>query len=194
MKTITVAVVLAFALTVFGVAAPTAEVYTWTDENGVKHFSDRRPADAKGAKPAFAEYEYDEAADKKRTDTESQELEKVAKTIDAEHEKTEQEEKQQQKEAEENRPPTMEEKVAAEREKLEQKIDELKGQPLEFFGSSATKLRLSHIITTDWKILQKIPKNILTNRPVSKEMSKYPKRDKKSPNQKTCLYYEKIRE
>ena len=141
MKTIAVAFVLAFALTVFGVAAPTAEVYTWTDENGVKHFSNRRPADAKGAKPAFAEYEYDEAADKKRTDTESQELEKVVKTIDAEHEKTEQKEKQQQKEAEENRPPTMEEKVAAEREKLEQKIDELKGQPLEFFGSQRNKIK-----------------------------------------------------
>ena len=114
MKTITVAFVLAFALTVFGVAAPNAEVYTWMDENGVKHFSDRPPKDAKGAKPAFPTYEYDEAADKKRTETESQELEKVVKTIDAEYEKAEQEERQRQEEAEKNRPPTMEEKVVAE--------------------------------------------------------------------------------
>ena len=141
MKIITVAFVLAFALTVFGVVAPNAEVYTWTDENGVKHFSDRRPAEAKGAKPAFAEYQYDEAADKKRTDTESQELEKIVKTIDAENEKTEQEERQRQKEAEENRPPTMEEKVAAEREKLKQKIAVLEAQPIEFFGSQRNKIK-----------------------------------------------------
>ena len=139
MKTITVAFVLAFALTVFGVAAPNAEVYSWTDENGVKHFSDRRPADAKGAKPAFAEYEYDEAADKKRNKTESQELEKVVKTIDAEHAKTEREEKLRQKEAEANRPPTMEEKVEVERRKLNLKIAELESQPLESFGSQRNK-------------------------------------------------------
>ncbi len=141
MKTITVAFVLAFALTVFGVGAPNAEVYIWTDEKGVKHFSDRPPADAKGAKPAFPAYEYDEAADKKRTETDSQELEKIVKTIDEKHEKAEQEERQRQEEAEANRPPTMEEKVAAEREKLNQKIAELEAQPLEFFGSQRNKIR-----------------------------------------------------
>ena len=140
MKTITVAFVLAFALTVFGVAAPNADVYTWTDEKGVKHFSDRPPEGAKRAKTAFPEYEYDEAADKKHTETESQELEKVIKTIDEEHEKAEQEEKQRQEEAEENRPPTMEEKVVAEREKLEQTIAELEAQPLESFGSHRNKI------------------------------------------------------
>ena len=141
MKTITVAFVLAFALTVFGVGAPNAEVYTWTDEKGVKHFSDRRPADAKGAKPAFPSYEYDEAADKKRTETDSQELEKIVNTIDEEHEKAEQEERQRQEEAEETRPPTMGEKVVAEEEKLAQKIAELEAQPLEFFGSQRNKIR-----------------------------------------------------
>ena len=140
MKTITVAFVLAFALTVFGVGAPNAEVYTWTDEKGVKHFSDRPPADAKGAKPAFPAYEYDEAADKKRTETDSQELEKVVNTIDEEHEKAEQQERQRQEEAEANQPPTMEERVAAEREKLNQKIAELEEQPLEFFGSQRNKI------------------------------------------------------
>jgi hypothetical protein len=140
MKTITVVFVLAFALTVFGVGASNAEVYTWTDENGVKHFSDRPPSDAKGAKPAFPSYEYDEAADKKRTETDSKELEKIVNTIDENHEKAEQEERQRQEEAEANQPPTMEEKVAAEREKLNQKIAELEEQPLEFFGSQRNKI------------------------------------------------------
>jgi len=140
MKTITVAFVLMFALTVFGVTAPNAEVYTWTDENGDKHFSDRLPADAKGAKQAFPAYEHDDAADRQRTETDSKELQKVIKTIDEDYEKAQQEEKRSQEEAEANRPPTMEERVAAEREKLNQKIAELEEQPLEFFGSQRNKI------------------------------------------------------
>ena len=53
MKIFTTAIVLAFAFTVWGTPALKAEVYTWTDENGIRHFSDQLPADAKGAKPAF---------------------------------------------------------------------------------------------------------------------------------------------
>lgn len=141
MKVITAAIVLAFAFTVWGVPALKAEVYTWTDENGVKHFSDQPPADAKEAKPAFPSYEYDEAADRQRTETDSKELQKVIKAVDEDHEKTEQEEKQRQEKAEANRPPTMEERVAAEREKLNQKIAELEAKPLEFFGSQRNKIQ-----------------------------------------------------
>lgn len=141
MKIVTTAIVLAFAFTVWGVPALKAEVYTWTDENGVKHFSDRPPADAKGAKPAFPSYEYDETADKQRTKTDSKKLKKIIKDVDEDHEKTEQEEKQRQEAAEANRPPTMDERVAAEREKLNQKIAELEAKPLEFFGSQRNKIQ-----------------------------------------------------
>lgn len=141
MKIVTTAIVLAFAFTVWGVPALKAEVYTWTDENGVKHFSDRPPADAKGAKPAFPSYAYDETADRQRTETESKELEKVIQTVDEDYEKTEQEEKRRQEEAEASQPPTMEERVAAEREKLNQKIADLEAKPLEFFGSQRNKIR-----------------------------------------------------
>ena len=139
MKIFTTALSLAFVITVWGVGALKAEVYTWTDENGVKHFSDQQPADAKGAKPAFPSYEYDEAADKQRTETDSKELESVIKTIDKNYEDEQQEEKQRQEEAEANQPPSMEETVAAEREKLELKIAELEAAPLDFFGSQRNK-------------------------------------------------------
>ena len=141
MKIFTTALVLTFMITVWGIAALMAEVYTWTDENGVKHFSDQPPADANVAKPAFPTYEYDEAADKQRTETDSKELQKVIKSIDEDHEKAQQEEKRRQEEAEANRPPSMEEKVAAEREKLNQKIAELEAKPLEFFGSQRNKIQ-----------------------------------------------------
>jgi hypothetical protein len=141
MKVITAAIVLAFAFTVWGVPALKAEVYTWTDENGVKHFSDQPPADAKEAKPAFPSYKYDEAADRQRTETDSKELQKVIQAVDEDHAKTEQEEKQRQEKAEANRPPTMEERVTAERERLNQKIAELEAKPLEFFGSQRNKIQ-----------------------------------------------------
>jgi len=141
MKTVLTAVILTFALTVLGIPGTIAEVYTWTDENGVKHFSDQPPADAKGAKPAFATYEYDEAADRQRTETDSEELQKVIQNIDEDYEKAQQEKKRRQEEAEANQPPTMEERVAAERERLNKKIAELEAQPLEFFGSQRNKIR-----------------------------------------------------
>jgi len=139
MKIFTTALSLAFVITVWGVGALKAEVYTWTDENGVKHFSDQPPADAKGAKPAFPSYKYDEAADKQRTETDSKELQQVIKTIDKNYEDAQQEEKQRQEEAKANQPPTAEEAVAAEREKLELKIAELEAAPLDFFGSQRNK-------------------------------------------------------
>jgi len=139
MKIFTTLVSLAFVIIVAGAGALKAEVYTWTDENGVKHFSDQQPGDAKGAKPAFPAYEYDEAADKQRTETDSRELQNVINTIDKNYEKEQQAEKQRQAEAEANQPPTMEETVAAERKKLELKIAELEAAPLEYFGSQRNR-------------------------------------------------------
>ena len=141
MKIYITAILFAIALTVFGVPDSRAEVYTWTDENGVKHFSDQQPADAKGAKPAFSAYEYDEAADRQRTQTDKKELQKVVKNLEETYEKEQQEEKLRQEKEETNQPPTMDEKVAAERDKLLRKIDELESYPLDYFGSQRNKIR-----------------------------------------------------
>jgi len=144
MKIYISAILFAIALTVFGVPNSRAEVYAWTDENGVKHFSDRPPANAQGAKPAFPAYEYDEAADRQRTQTDKKELQKVVKNLEETHEKEQQEEQQEEKrrqeEEEANQPPTMDEKVAAERDKLLRKIDELESYPLDYFGSQRNKI------------------------------------------------------
>jgi hypothetical protein len=140
MKIFTTAIGLVFMIVVWGGGALWAEVYTWTDENGVKHFSDQPPENAKGAKPAFSSYEYDEAADKQRTENDSKELKKIVTAIDNDYEKEQQEKMRLQEEAEANRPPTMEERVATERERLNQKIAELEAQPLEFFGSQRNKI------------------------------------------------------
>ena len=141
MKIYITAIVLAFTLTVLGAANSKAEIYTWTDENGIKHFSDGPPAEARGAKPAFQEYKYDEAADRQRTESDQKEIQKAVKDINQEYAEAEQKKKRQEEEAEENKPPTMEEKIEDERTKLNLKIAELESLPLEHFGSQQNKIR-----------------------------------------------------
>ena len=60
---------------------------------------------------------------------------------DEHDEKQRQEKKLKAEEAEKNRPPTQEEKIAAEKDKLEQKISFLEEQPLEYFGNELNKHR-----------------------------------------------------
>ena len=66
---------------------------------------------------------------------------KVVKNLEETYEKEQQEEKLRQEEEETNQPPTMDEKVAAERDKLLRKIDELESYPLDYFGSQRNKIR-----------------------------------------------------
>ena len=135
----TLAILTAFFLTFLGVLSLNAQVYTWTDENGLKHYSDEPPEDAEDAKAVFPEYEHDEKADKQRTESEAKELQKVIETINEEDKKAQQEKEQQEKEAEKNKPPSKEEVVASEKERLEGIISELEKKPLEYFGSQKNK-------------------------------------------------------
>ena len=141
MKAITTAIILAFALIIIGVPNSGAQIYTWTDENGVRHFGDQPPPDAIDPKPAFKEYKYDETADRQRTEEDAREIQKAVKEIDQQYEAAEQEKRRQEEEAEANRPPTMEEKIQDEKTKLTLKIAELESQPLEHFGSQQNKTR-----------------------------------------------------
>ena len=125
-------------LTFFCVSTLAAEIYIWTDEKGVKHYSDHPPENPESydVQTETQTYQHDEEADKQRTEAEQKQLQ------DAIKEENENDEKQQQEaaEAERNRPPTQEEKIAAEKEKLENKIAELEEQPLEYFGSQRNKI------------------------------------------------------
>ena len=125
-------------LTLFCVSTLAAEIYIWTDEKGVKHYSDHPPQNAENydVKMETQTYQHDEEADKQRTEAEQKQLQ------DAIEEENKNDEKQQREaaEAERNRPPTQEEKIAAEKDKLENKIAWLEEQPLEYFGSQRNKI------------------------------------------------------
>ncbi|MGD8290354.1 MAG: DUF4124 domain-containing protein [Desulfobacterales bacterium] len=119
-----------------------ADVYVWTDENGVKHYSDHPPENVddyevqKGSQPNRNNVD----ENSQQAAEENKDVQEFIRQADENFEKQQQEEKRRAEEAEENRPPTEEEKIAAEREKLEMKIAELEEQPLEYFGSQRNKI------------------------------------------------------
>ena len=79
-----VKVLLILVLIFFGISAVNAEIYTWTDKNGVRHYGDSPPEDAKDAKVVFPEYQFDESADKKRTQQEEEQLKSLIQEIEEE--------------------------------------------------------------------------------------------------------------
>jgi hypothetical protein len=119
--------------------AANADIYTWTDENGVKHFGNQPPADAADAKVLFKEEPYDAEADQQRMEAENRELTELLRELEQEEQRQAAENRKKATEAAQNRKPTQQERVAAERERLEAKIAELEEKPLEYFGSQKNK-------------------------------------------------------
>ena len=138
MKSFTILII--SALVVLGISAVNAEVYTWVDENGVRHYSDSPPEEAQDAKVLLPEYQYDESADKNRTLKDQQEMDALIKEIEKENARDQAEAESRAQEAEKNRKPTQEALIAAEKERLEKKIAFLEQQPLEYFGSQRNKI------------------------------------------------------
>ena len=116
-----------------------ADIYSWTDENGVKHFGNLPPENATDLKVVFKEEPHDAAAHQQRTDTENRELTELIRELEEEEQRQAAEARKKAAEAEQNREPTQEEKVAAERARLEAKIAELVERPLDYFGSERNK-------------------------------------------------------
>jgi quinol monooxygenase YgiN len=122
--------------TIIGVSIASADVYTWVDENGVRHYSDSPPESAQDAKVMFEEYAHDEAADKARTAKDKQQLDRLFRELEADQSRVRQKAQQEQR----KKKPTRQEMIAAEKERLEKKIAFLEKQPLEYFGSQRNKM------------------------------------------------------
>jgi chromosome segregation ATPase len=133
------AILFILVLTIIWAPAVNAEVYTWVDENGVRHYGDSPPEDAEDAKAVFPEYQYDESQDQQRTEQDQQELNSLIREIDSENARDQAEAQKKAQEAENNREPDQQELIAAEKERLEKKIAFLEQQPLEHFGSQKNK-------------------------------------------------------
>jgi len=116
-----------------------ADIYSWTDENGVKHYSNVPPENVEDPTVEFDEYEYDEREDKQRFQMEEQEWKALIQEVEAEDKKDKAEARRKAEEAKQNEPPSDEELIAREQERLENKIEEMEQMPLDYFGSQKNK-------------------------------------------------------
>ncbi|UCF89885.1 MAG: DUF4124 domain-containing protein [Desulfobacterales bacterium] len=116
-----------------------ADIYTWTDKNGVKHFSNQPPANAGDATVIFREYQFDAAAHEKRVELEQQEWQTLIQDIEREEKRAQEEARRKAEEARKNQPPTRDELISSEKDRLEKKIAELEDKPLDYFGSFKNK-------------------------------------------------------
>jgi hypothetical protein len=121
------------------VPASNADIYSWTDENGVKHFGNQPPDNAANVRMVFKEEPHDAAADEQRTEAQNRELTELIRDLEEEEQRQAEEDRKKAAQAEQNREPTQEERVAAEQERLEAKIAELEEKPLDYFGSQKNK-------------------------------------------------------
>ena len=133
-------IVISFVLGILlWVPASNADVYTWTDENGVKHFGTQPPENATDARVVFKEEPHNAAADQKRTEAQEKEVTELIRELEKEEAEQAAEAKQKAAEAEKNRKPTQQERIAAEKERLNEKIADLEAKPLDFYGSQKNK-------------------------------------------------------
>ena len=121
------------------IPAANADIYSWTDEQGVKHFGNQPPQNATDVKVVFKEKPHDAAADQQRQDEQNRELTELIRELEADEQRQAAEDRRKAQEAERNREPTQQERIEAEKERLEAKIAELEERPLDYFGSQKNK-------------------------------------------------------
>ena len=122
-----------------GASASYADVYSWTDKNGVRSFGNQPPENAENVKLIFKEKPYDATADQQRANTGNEAVTELIKELEEEEERQAAEDRRKAAEAEANREPTREERIALEKKRLEAKIADLEEKPLDYFGSQKNK-------------------------------------------------------
>ena len=128
-----IAIVMVFIFAGLAVSGVQAEFYFWTDENGIKHYSQTPPADRSDSIKTAPEIQPDPTAEPK--------IEKITeKNIDAVLEEFEKEEQASApKPTKTNKPPTRQERIQAEKESLEDRIQYIEGLPPRAFANSRSR-------------------------------------------------------
>ena len=128
-----IAMVIIFIFTGLAASGVQAEIYSWTDENGVKHYSHTPPPDRSVPVKTALEIQPDPATD--------QEIEKInEENVDAILEALDKEEQASaQKPANVQKPPSRQDRIAAEKEKLEEKIAWLEQLPPRAYTNTRSK-------------------------------------------------------
>jgi len=129
---------LGVVLALLCVSTVDADIYSWTDENGVKHYSNVPPSDIDDVELEFKEYKHSKEAEQDRSESQQGEYEKLIKDIKNENKKEAAVSKQRapSQSAQEIR----QQRIVNEKNRLTQKIAELEEKPLDYFGSQRNKI------------------------------------------------------
>jgi hypothetical protein len=131
MKLITMILVFIFiSLAATGVRA---EIYSWTDENGVKHYSHTPPPDRSVPVKTAPEIQSDSITDQKIEKLNEENVDAILKALEKE------EQAPAPKPAKIQKPPSRQDRIAAEKEKLEEKIAWLEQLPPEAYANARSK-------------------------------------------------------
>ena len=128
-------------LTLLCFATLHADIYTWTDENGVKHYSNE-PPDKDDVQVEFQEQKGNQSTAQQNQQppgSQQREMDKLIRDIEADYQKEEAEQRRKANAAKKNQAPTREQRNAAEEKRLTDKIAELEEKPLDQFGSAKNK-------------------------------------------------------
>ena len=132
----------ALMLSCFWVSAPSADIYQWVDENGVKRFSSDPPPKGVEYKKVGEEITSDAAVDEETQAKETEALDGLLKDLEETRNKDEEAEKlkrQAEIQSGSNKPPTRQEMIQNERKKLEDTLEHLKNLPPESFANSRSR-------------------------------------------------------
>ena len=131
MKSIAMVMLFIFiGLTASGVQA---EIYSWTDENGVKHYSHTPPPDRSVSVKTAPEIQPGPTTDQKIEKINEENIDAILEELDKK------EQASAQKTAKVQKPPSRQERIAAEKEKLEDKIAWLQQLPGEAYTNTRSK-------------------------------------------------------
>jgi len=131
MKSIAMVMVFIFAgLTASGLQA---EIYSWTDENGVKHYSHMPPRDRSVPIKAAPEIPPNPATDQKIEKINEENIDAILEEFDREQQTS------PPKPAETKKPLSRQERIQAEAEKIQEKIAWLEQLPPQAYTNSRSK-------------------------------------------------------
>lgn len=115
-----------------------ADIFSWTDENGVKHYSNVPPSDIDDMEVEFKEYQHSEIAEQDRSERQQGQYEKLIQDIENDDKKKAAARKQRAPSQSEQE--IREQRIANEKNRLTDKIAELEEKPLDYFGSQRNKI------------------------------------------------------
>lgn len=128
-----IAIVMVFIFAGLAVSGVQAEFYFWTDENGIKHYSQTPPTDRAVTIKTASEIQPDPTAEQKIEKISEENVDSVLEELEKEKQAS------APKPTKTNKPPTRQERIQAEKESLEDRIQYIEGLPPRAFANSRSK-------------------------------------------------------